>query len=119
MTVELRELMVYQSPPELGALYTEVEAMMQEIGAEQSALITKKMKIDEIDRIRRRKRMQKLYVEITLGIGGVLVAAVIGLSFVWVVYDRIEKYPHLGTGFIPKTEEQQRQEAEPKVWIGR
>jgi hypothetical protein len=119
MTVELRELMVYQSPPELGALYTEVEAMMQEIGAEQSALITKKMKTDEIDRIRRRKRIQKLYVEITLGIGGVLVAAVIGLSFVWVVHDRIEKYPHLGTGFIPKSEEQRRQEAEPKVWIGR
>jgi hypothetical protein len=119
MTVELRELMVYQSPPELGALYTEVEAMMQEMGAEQRVLVAKKMKADEADRVRRRKRIQKLYVEITLGIGGVLVAAIIGLSMVWVVHDRIEKYPHLGTGFIPKSEEQRRQEAEPKVWIGR
>ena len=29
MSAELRELMVYQSPPELGALWTEVEEMMQ------------------------------------------------------------------------------------------
>ena len=28
MRAELREIMVYQSPPELGALWTEVEAMM-------------------------------------------------------------------------------------------
>jgi hypothetical protein len=33
MGTELREIMVYQSPPELGALYTEVEDMM-EISAE-------------------------------------------------------------------------------------
>ena len=29
MRAELREIMVYQSPPELGALWTEVEAMME------------------------------------------------------------------------------------------
>jgi hypothetical protein len=119
MTVDLRELMVYQSPPELGALYTEVEAMMKEMGAEQQVLVAKKMKADEAARVRRKNRMQKLYVEIVLGISGVLSAAVIGLAMVWVVHDRIEKYPHLGTGMIPKTEEQRRLEAAPKVWTGR
>ena len=33
--------------------------------------------------------------------------------------DRIEKYPHLGTGWVPKTEAQRRREAAPKVYIGR
>jgi hypothetical protein len=32
MSIDLRELMVYQSPPELGALYTDVEAMMKQMG---------------------------------------------------------------------------------------
>ena len=34
MGIELRELMVYQSPPELGALYTEVEEMMKQFKKE-------------------------------------------------------------------------------------
>ena len=58
MGVELRELMVYQSPPELGALYTEVEAMMKEMGKTQKVLIARKMKQDLIDSERRRKRLQ-------------------------------------------------------------
>ena len=40
MEVDLRELMVYQSPKELGALYTEVEEMMKEMSKEQKVLIT-------------------------------------------------------------------------------
>jgi hypothetical protein len=39
MGVELREIMVYQMPPELGALYTEVEEMMKTLGKEQKVLI--------------------------------------------------------------------------------
>ena len=39
MGVELRELMIYQSPPELGALYTEVEEMMKQMGKEQKVLL--------------------------------------------------------------------------------
>jgi hypothetical protein len=119
MSVDLRELMVYQSPPELGALYTEVEAMMSEMGETQRVLISKQMKAEEVQLLRRKKRIQKLYVEIALGISGVFAAAVIGLAMVWVVHDRIEKYPHLGNGMIPKTEEQRRLEAAPKVWTGR
>ena len=39
MGEELREIMVYQSPPELGALWTEVEAMMKIVGKEQKGAI--------------------------------------------------------------------------------
>ena len=119
MTIDLRELMVYQSPPELGALYTEVEAMMKQMGAEQKVLIAKQMR-DEAARQRRRKNlMNRYFVEgVAIAMAIIIFAAFIGLMS-WVVQDRIEKYPHLGTGWIPKTEAQRRREAEPKVWTGR
>ena len=44
MGTELREVMVYQSPPELGALHTEVEQMMEVMGKEQKVLMAKKLK---------------------------------------------------------------------------
>lgn len=119
MSVDLRELMVYQSPPELGALYTEVEEMMKHMGATQRVLIQKQMKDERASEIRRKKRMEKLRTEIAIGIGGVVLSALIGLSFVYVINDRIQKYPQLGDGWIPKTEEQRRKEAAPKIWTGR
>ena len=119
MSVDLRELMVYQSPPELGALYTEVEAMMKKMGATQRVLIANQMQNEHAAAIRRRKRMEHLRTEIAIGIGGVSMAAIIGLSMVYVVQDRIEKYPHLGEGWIPKTEQQRRLESAPKNWTGR
>ena len=55
MGTELRELMVYQSPPELGALYTEVEDMMKVMGKEQKVLIAKQMKLDAFNEKRRKQ----------------------------------------------------------------
>ena len=119
MSVELRELMVYQSPPELGALYTEVEEMMQQMGKEQKVLIAKQMQEELTRTVRRRKRIEKVWLEAAWGIGAIITAGFIGLMMVFVVQDRIEKYPQYGTGFIPKSEEQRRIEALPKVYIGR
>jgi hypothetical protein len=119
MGKELRELMVYQSPPELGALHTEVEQMMKVMGAEQQDLITRQMKQDRVASIKRQQRLNKLWLEATWGIGAVVVAATIGLSFAYVVEDRIEKYPHLGDGWIPKSEIKRRQEQQPVTYIGR
>jgi hypothetical protein len=119
MSVELRELMIYQSPPELGALYTEVEAMMQVMGKEQRVLISKQMQLDHANNIRKQKRKEKLWIEFAWGIGVIAIIAAIGLSVVILVDDRIKKYPQYGTGWIPKTEEHRRHEAEPKVYVGR
>jgi hypothetical protein len=119
MSVDLRELMVYQSPPELGALYTEVEAMMKHMGATQRVLIAKQMQDDHAKYVKRKRRIQQLWVEATWGIGAIVCAGAIGLSLAMVVEDRVKKYPHLGQGWIPKTEEQRRKEAEPQVWVGR
>ena len=119
MGTELRELMVYQSPPELGALYTEVSEMMKDMGAEQEVLIAKQMKEEYANKLKRRKRMDRIHIDIALGVAALVFSSTVGLMFAFVVQDRIEKYPHLGQGWVPKTEEQRRRDAEPKVWTGR
>jgi len=119
MSTELRELMVYQSPPELGALHTEVEAMMKVMGREQKVLIARQMDDDRRAARRRRQRLEQLYANIAIGVGGLLIAAGIGMCFTFVVQDRIEKYPQYGNGWIPKTELQRRKEAEPHIYVGR
>jgi hypothetical protein len=119
MSVDLRELMIYQSPPELGALYTEVEEMMKKMGATQRMLIARQMRNEAAKAQRRRQLANKYFVE---GLGAVGMIAALGFSIVimaYVVQDRIEKYPQYGTGWIPKTEKQRQLEAQPKVYIGR
>jgi hypothetical protein len=119
MSVDLRELMVYQSPPELGALYTEVEAMMGKMGETQRVLIAKQMQAEQKRAYKIKKRIEMLWIEATWGIGAVVCAGAIGISLALVVEDRIKKYPQYGEGWVPKTEEQRRIDALPKKYIGR
>jgi Fe2+ transport system protein B len=119
MGKELRELMIYQSPPELGALYTEVENMMKEMGAEQSVLIAKKMQEEHMQSIRRKKKIDQLWLDATWGVGLIVVACCIGFMFAVMIEDRIKKYPHLGEGWIPTTPEQRAYDALPKKYTGR
>jgi hypothetical protein len=119
MGTELREIMVYQSPPELGALHTEVEEMMEKMGKQQKILIAKQMKEDHIRAVRRRRRMDAVWANAVWGIAATVIACSVGLMMVFVIQDRIEKYPELGNGIIPKTEAQRRYEALPKRYVGR
>jgi hypothetical protein len=119
MSVDLRELMVYQSPPELGALYTEVEQMMKHMGQTQRVLIAKQMQDEHRSRLQQKRRLERLRIEIAWGLSAVFMACAVGFALAMVVEDRVKKYPHLGTGWIPKTEEQRRIEALPKKYTGR
>jgi hypothetical protein len=119
MGTELREIMVYQSPKELGALYTEVEEMMREMGKEQKILITKQMQQQAIVDKRRQRRLKQLRDEFVIGIAIIIIIFVMGGVFIWVAHDRQQKYPQYGNELFPKSEEQRRREAEPKVYIGR
>lgn len=119
MSIDLRELMIYQSPPELGALYTEVEAMMQKMGETQRVLISKQMREDRIAANRRKRLIENTWVQAGWGVSAIIFAASIGLMFSLVVEDRIKKYPHLGEGWVPKTEYQRYIESLPKKYIGR
>ena len=119
MGTDLRETMIYQSPPELGALFTEVEEMMKVMGAQQKVLITQQMKDDHVRAVKRRRRLDAVWANAIWGIAGVFIASAIGLMFAFLIQDRIQKYPQLGNGIVPKTEAQRRYEAEPKRYVGR
>jgi 16S rRNA C1402 (ribose-2'-O) methylase RsmI len=119
MGVELREVMVYQSPKELGALHSEVEDMMKVMGKQQKVLIAKQMQQDHIRAVRKRQRMDAVWANAAWGIACIVIAASVGLMFAIVIQDRIEKYPQLGTGMVPKSEKQRKDEAEPKRYVGR
>jgi hypothetical protein len=83
MGKELRELMIYQSPPELGALYTEVEAMTKEMGKEQKMLMSR-----ELEKAwRKRQRMQKYQFEIALGIASIVLMFVLMGMFMYIAHD--------------------------------
>jgi len=119
MGTELRQVMIYESPPELGALYTEVEEMMKSMGAQQKVLIARQLKEDHIRAVKRRRHIDAIWANAIWGIVVVVIACAFGLTMAYVIQDRIEKYPQLGTGIIPKTEEQRRLEALPKQYLGR
>lgn len=119
MKVELREMMIYQAPPELGALWTDVSEMMESIGEQQKVLISKKMQAEAVQAKRRAARMKRLRDEAWIGALIIFTIFLIAGMFMWVVYDRQRKYPQYGDGWFPKTEEQRRRESEPQVYIGR
>ena len=119
MSIELREIMIYQSPPELGALYTEVEEMMKKMGQEQKALISRQMQIQAVQDRRRAARLKQLQGEFIIGVAIVVIVFVMGGLFMWVAYDRQQKYPQYGKDLFPKSEERRRAEAEPKIYVGR
>lgn len=119
MGTELREIMVYQSPPELGALYTEVEEMMREMGKEQKVLISIQMQKEAVQQKRRAARLKQLQEEFIIGIAIVFIIFVMGGVFMWVAHDRQQKYPQYGDGLFPKSEQERRRAAEHQVYIGR
>jgi hypothetical protein len=119
MGAELREIMVYQSPPELGALYTEVEELMKEMGKEQKILVAKQMAREARDAKIRAARRRKLNIQCMWGVGVLVVIFSVAGMFMWVVHSRQQMYPQYGDGIFPTTEEERRLDALPKVYIGR
>ena len=102
MQAELRELMVYNCPPELGDLYTRVEKMMEKMKKEQAVAWTKKRESDRISGIKRRKRINHIRCNAwKYGITTIFIIYVIWL--IWaIVQVRIENKPELGRCLIPK-----------------
>jgi hypothetical protein len=116
MSIDLRELMVYQSPPELGALYTDVEVMMKQMGKEQSVLIAKQMQQQAIVDKRRQRRLKQLRDEFVVGVAIIIIIIVMGGVFMYVAYDRQRKYPQYGDGLLPRDPTKKE---EKYIYIGR
>jgi hypothetical protein len=102
MQAELRELMVYNCPAELGDLYTRVEKMMEQMKKQQAVAWANKREADKIAAIKKRKRINHIRCN----------AWKYGLSFFFIIYMtwliwavvqiRIENHPELGKCLIPK-----------------
>lgn len=99
---ELREIMVYQSPPELGALWTEVEEMMKKVGKEQAGAIALEMQRNrELARIKAKRSKKIKYRILCWSLSSIGVLYIIWL--IWaVVQVRIENNPELGRCLLPK-----------------
>jgi F0F1-type ATP synthase membrane subunit c/vacuolar-type H+-ATPase subunit K len=119
MGTELREIMVYQSPKELGALWTEVEEMMVVVGKEQQILITKQIQMQAVQDRRRAARRKQATRQMITGIGIIVVIFFYGFIMMLVAQSRQEMYPQYGKEFFPKTEEQRKRDAAPQIYIGR
>lgn len=102
MGSELREIMVYQSPPELGALWTEVEEMMKIMGREQKTAISQHMQQARQQALQRSRRMNRLKTRVTCS----LAWSILVFYLIWVVWAivqiRIEREPELGVCLLPK-----------------
>lgn len=119
MGTELQEIMIYQSPKELGSLWTDVNVMMKKLGAEQAILITKQMQRKLVEDKRKAARMRQMHEQLIIGVAIVLLIFVMGGMFIYVAYDRQQKYPQYGNDLFPKTEQQRREETLPKKYVGR
>ena len=119
MSVDLRELMVYQSPPELGALHTEVEDMMRQMGKEQKVLVTQQMQRQAIENKRKAAKRKQLNIQLAWGIGVLIIIFFFFFVMMLVAQSRQQMYPQYGNEFFPKTEEERRRESQPYVYIGR
>jgi hypothetical protein len=119
MDAELRELLVYHSPPELGALYTDVQKMMEKIGQEQKVAIALKMREDAKQAKIRRRKLNTLWGQICTSFIIIFLCCFAGLMFAFIIEDRISKYPHLGTSIIPRSEVARRIDNWPTRYTGR
>ena len=102
MEAELRELMVYNCPPELGDLYTRVQAMMEKMKREQSIAWAKKRVTDKMAAAKKRRRIE--HIKCNAWKYGI--ATFVSLYLIWLVWAvvqvRIEVEPELGRCLIPK-----------------
>lgn len=102
MGAELREIMVYQSPPELGALWTDVEDMMKILSKEQKSLIQQHIIQDRIKKEKAFRKREKLKVKLYT-LTGIISVVIFYLGCLYLVVEsRKENYPEFGDGWIPE-----------------
>ena len=95
MEVELREQMIYHVPAELKDLWTRFQDMRVQIIEEQKVARAIKEKEDAIKAAKRRKRMETIWLEISLVAGIIFLLSLMAGFWVWLSYDRKQRWPEL------------------------
>lgn len=115
MKVELREMMIYQSPPELGALWTDVSEMMEKIGGQQKILLTNKIRQEARIAERKKARFKHYMEELSYGLFALLMALTVVILMSYVSYDRRNRWPELEPDVIKQKQAERRKER--LIWL--
>jgi Fe2+ transport system protein B len=102
MSTELREIMVYQSPPELGALWTEVNDMMVIMGKEQKTALANEIRRQREEQRRKAIRKDKMTEDAVVGVSILVAVFIVMFMFMYIVDLRQQRFPELGNCAFPK-----------------
>lgn len=95
MLTEIRETMVYRAPPELGALWSKFEEMWKTIVAEQDEAHAEELKLIQMARWRRRKRIAELKAKATW-ISATVFVVLWGILVMWLTTKSVTMKTSLG-----------------------
>jgi hypothetical protein len=115
MQTELREMLVYDSPPELGGLWTDVSHMMKEMGGQQKVLLTRKIREDARKAERRRARIKHYMEELTYGLFALVMGLTVIILMTYVSYDRKQRWPELEPNVLKMKQAERRREH--LIWL--
>ena len=110
MKTELREMLVYDSPPELGALWTDVNEMMTEMGGQQKVLLTRKMREDARAAERRRAKFKLYMTELSYGILAFVLVITMVVLMAWVTHDRRQRWPEFEPDVVKARQEERKRQ---------
>ena len=95
MLVEIRETMTYQAPPELGALWSKFEEMWQRIIAEQEEAHAEELRLAQIARWRRKRRIADLRAKVAW-ISAVVFVVAWAVGLMWLTTRSATQRMYLG-----------------------
>jgi hypothetical protein len=115
MQTELREMLVYDSPPELGGLWTDVSHMMKEMGGQQKILLTRKLREDARRAERRRAKIKHYMEELSYGLFALVMGLTVVIMMTYVSYDRKQRWPELEPEIVKRKQAERRKEH--LIWL--
>lgn len=115
MQTELREMLVYDSPPELGGLWSDVSHMMKEMGGQQKILLTRKMREDARKAERRKAKIKHYMEELTYGLFALIIGLTVVIMMTYISYDRKQRWPELEPDVIKIRQAERRKEH--LIWL--
>ena len=115
MQTELREMLVYDSPPELGGLWTDVSHMMKEMGGQQKILLTRKLREDARRAERRRAKIKHYMEELSYGLFALVMGLTVVIMMTYVSYDRKQRWPELEPDVLKIKQAERRKEH--LIWL--
>jgi hypothetical protein len=115
MQTELREMLVYDSPPELGGLWSDVSHMMKEMGGQQKVLLTRKLREDARKAERRRAKIKHYMTELGYAVFILVIALTMIILMTWLSHDRKQRWPELEPEVIKQKQAERRKEH--LIWL--